>query len=120
MKGISCFVAAVAAACVVPIASADRMVSVGYRTPAALQGLHVVSRIAALRAQKEKQGLRISVASLPIVEYIFQWKGIGYVALQSIASRDAAALTASALVLVTLFALLSFIADVGRPRFAYR
>ena len=65
-------------------------------------------------------GLRISVASLPIVEYIFQWNGIGYIALQSIANRDPAAFTASALVLVTLFALLSFIADVGRPRFAYR
>jgi ABC-type dipeptide/oligopeptide/nickel transport system permease component len=65
-------------------------------------------------------GLRVSIASLPIVEYIFQWNGIGYVALQSIANRDPAALTASALVLVTLFALLSFIADIGRPRFAYR
>jgi peptide/nickel transport system permease protein len=65
-------------------------------------------------------GLRVSIASLPIVEYIFNWNGIGYVALQSIASRDPAALTASALVLVTLFALLSFIADIGRPRFAYR
>lgn len=60
------------------------------------------------------------VASLPIVEYIFQWNGIGYIALQSIANHDPAAFTASALVLVTLFALLSFIADVGRPRFAYR
>ncbi|HEV8655183.1 MAG TPA: ABC transporter permease [Candidatus Limnocylindria bacterium] len=65
-------------------------------------------------------GLRVSIASLPIVEYIFNWNGIGYVALQSIANRDAAALTASALVLVTLFALLSFVADIGRPRFAYR
>ncbi|MEO8631968.1 MAG: ABC transporter permease [Chloroflexota bacterium] len=65
-------------------------------------------------------GLRVSIASLPIVEYIFNWNGIGYVTLQSIANRDAGAFTASALVLVTLFALLSFIADVGRPRFAYR
>jgi peptide/nickel transport system permease protein len=65
-------------------------------------------------------GLRVSIASLPIVEYIFNWNGIGYVALQSIANRDPAALTASAIVLVTLFALLSFIADLGRPRFAYR
>jgi ABC-type dipeptide/oligopeptide/nickel transport system permease component len=65
-------------------------------------------------------GLRVSIASLPIVEYIFNWNGIGYVALQSIANRDAAALTASAMVLVTLFAVLSFVADVGRPRFAYR
>jgi ABC-type dipeptide/oligopeptide/nickel transport system permease component len=65
-------------------------------------------------------GLRVSIASLPIVEYIFNWNGIGYVALQSIANRDAAAFTASAMVLVTLFAVLSFIADIGRPRFAYR
>jgi subtilisin family serine protease len=41
--------ATVAAFCVVPIASADRVVSVGYRTPAALHGLRVVSRLAALR-----------------------------------------------------------------------
>jgi subtilisin family serine protease len=39
----------VAALSVVPIASADRIVSVGYSTPAALHGLHVVSRVAALR-----------------------------------------------------------------------
>jgi subtilisin family serine protease len=44
-----CVVAAVAALCVVPIASAGRVVSVGYRTPTALRGLHVVSRVAALR-----------------------------------------------------------------------
>jgi subtilisin family serine protease len=39
----------VAALSVVPIASADRIVSVGYGTPAALHGLNVVSRVAALR-----------------------------------------------------------------------
>jgi ABC-type dipeptide/oligopeptide/nickel transport system permease component len=82
--------------------------------------VHVLPHALPVALEGLGSGLRISVASLPIVEYIFQWKGIGYVALQSIASRDAAALTASALVLVTLFALLSFIADVGRPRFAYR
>lgn len=49
MKGKCCVAAAVAALCVAPIASADRIVSVGYRTPAALHGLHVVSRVAALR-----------------------------------------------------------------------
>jgi subtilisin family serine protease len=58
MKGTSCFAAAVAALwfaalCVVPIASADRVVvSVGYRTPAALHGLQVSSRIPALRVAK--------------------------------------------------------------------
>jgi len=82
--------------------------------------IHVLPHALPVALEGLGSGLRISVASLPIVEYIFQWKGIGYVALQAIASRDAAALTASALVLVTLFALLSFIADIGRPRFAYR
>jgi ABC-type dipeptide/oligopeptide/nickel transport system permease component len=81
--------------------------------------IHVLPHALPVALEGLGSGLRISVASLPIVEYIFQWKGIGYVALQAIASRDAGALTASALVLVTLFALLSFIADIGRPRFAY-
>jgi ABC-type dipeptide/oligopeptide/nickel transport system permease component len=82
--------------------------------------VHVLPHALPVALEGLGSGLRISVASLPIVEYIFQWQGIGYVALQSIASRDPTALTASALVLVTLFALLSFIADIGRPRFAYR
>jgi ABC-type dipeptide/oligopeptide/nickel transport system permease component len=82
--------------------------------------VHVLPHALPVALEGLGSGLRISVASLPIVEYIFQWNGIGYIALQSIANRDAAAFTASALVLVTLFALLSFIADVGRPRFAYR
>jgi ABC-type dipeptide/oligopeptide/nickel transport system permease component len=82
--------------------------------------VHVLPHALPVALEGLGSGLRISVASLPIVEYIFQWHGIGYVALQSIANRDPAALTASALVLVTLFALLSFIADVGRPRYAYR
>lgn len=82
--------------------------------------IHVLPHALPVALEGLGSGLRISVTSLPIVEYIFQWNGIGYIALQSIANRDPAALTASALVLVTLFALLSFIADVGRPRFAYR
>lgn len=49
MKGRSCVAAAVTALFVVPIASADRIVAVGYRTSAALHGLQVVSRVAALR-----------------------------------------------------------------------
>jgi ABC-type dipeptide/oligopeptide/nickel transport system permease component len=82
--------------------------------------IHVLPHALPVSLEGLGSGLRISVASLPIVEYIFQWNGIGYIALQSIANRDPAAFTASALVLVSLFALLSFIADVGRPRFAYR
>jgi ABC-type dipeptide/oligopeptide/nickel transport system permease component len=88
--------------------------------PGWIMRVHVLPHALPVALEGLGSGLRISVASLPIVEYIFQWQGIGYVALQSIASRDPAALTASGLVLVTLFALLSFIADIGRPRFAYR
>ncbi|HEX4677875.1 MAG TPA: S8 family serine peptidase [Gaiellaceae bacterium] len=46
---MSCVAATVAALCAAPIATADRVVSVGYRTPSALHGLNVVSRIPALR-----------------------------------------------------------------------
>jgi subtilisin family serine protease len=46
---LSCIAATVATLSVVPIATADRVVSVGYRTPAALHGLHLVANVAALR-----------------------------------------------------------------------
>jgi subtilisin family serine protease len=48
-KGLSFVAATVAAFFVVPIATADRVISVGYRTPTALHGLQVRSRIDALR-----------------------------------------------------------------------
>ncbi|HEV8228991.1 MAG TPA: ABC transporter permease, partial [Candidatus Limnocylindria bacterium] len=88
--------------------------------PSWILRVHVLPHAMPVALEGLGSGLRVSVASLPIVEYIFQWNGIGYIALQSIASRDPAALTASAIVLVTLFAILSFIADLGRPRVAYR
>ena len=47
-KGVFCVAAAVGLL-VVPPALGGRVVSVGYRTPAALHGLHVVSRVAQLR-----------------------------------------------------------------------
>jgi subtilisin family serine protease len=73
MRGTSCVAAAVAALCVVPIASADRVVSVGYRTPTALHGLHVVSRVAALRtAEVRLSSLRAERAlrSRPGIRYV--------------------------------------------------
>lgn len=82
--------------------------------------VHVLPHALPVALEGLGSGLRISVASLPIVEFIFNWNGIGYVALQAIASRDPAALTASAMVLVVLFAVLSFVSDLGRPRIAYR
>ncbi|HEY8646427.1 MAG TPA: S8 family serine peptidase [Gaiellaceae bacterium] len=70
---MSCVAAAVAALCVAPIASADRVVSVGYRTPAALHGLHVVSRVAALHtAEVRLPGLRAERAlrSRPGIRFV--------------------------------------------------
>ena len=48
-KGAFCCVAAVLALASTPVAAAHRLVSVGYRTPSALHGLHVVRRIPVLR-----------------------------------------------------------------------
>jgi subtilisin family serine protease len=80
-KGLSCVAATVAALCVVPIASADRVVSVGDRTPAALHGLQVVSRIDALRtaevrvptaraerALRSRRGIRFSQRAVSRVQ----------------------------------------------------
>ena len=78
-KGVSCFAAAVAACLgVVPIASADRVVSVGYRTPGALHGLRVVSQLNALhtvevrvsstraeRALRSRPGIRFVARVVP-------------------------------------------------------
>jgi len=65
-------------------------------------------------------GLRISVASLPIVEYIFLWRGIGQLALEAIGIHDAAGFIFTALVLAGLFTTLSAIADLSRPKALYR
>ena len=80
-KGVSCVAVTVAALCVVPIATADRVVSVGYRTPAALHGLRVVSRISALRtaevrvpnaraerALRSRPGIRFTQRVVPRVQ----------------------------------------------------
>ncbi|HEY7624015.1 MAG TPA: ABC transporter permease subunit [Candidatus Limnocylindria bacterium] len=77
--------------------------------------VHVLPHALPVILEGVGNGLRLSVASLPIVEYLFVWNGIGFIALQSIASRDAAGLTASALVLAALFALLAVVADLVRP-----
>jgi ABC-type dipeptide/oligopeptide/nickel transport system permease component len=65
-------------------------------------------------------GLRVSVASLPIVEYLFQWRDIGQLALESVGVHDAPGFIFSAVVLAALFTTLSTIADLSRPRALYR
>jgi peptide/nickel transport system permease protein len=63
-------------------------------------------------------GLRISLASLPIVEYLFVWNGLGFIALHAIGSRDPAALAASAIVLAALFSMLGTLTDLVKVRSA--
>ena len=79
--------------------------------------VHVLPHVLPVSLEAVGSGLRVAVASLPIVEYILLWNGIGFVALQSIALRDPAALTACAIVLGSLFALTSLLLDLRPARF---
>lgn len=78
--------------------------------------IHVLPHVRPVLLEALGSGLRISVASLPIVEYLFLWRGIGQLALEAVAAHDAAALVFSAVVLAALFSTLSAIADLSRPR----
>lgn len=79
--------------------------------------VHVLPHVLPVSFEAVGSGLRVAVASLPIVEYILLWNGIGFVALQAIALRDPVALTACAVVLGTLFTLTSLLLDLRRVRF---
>lgn len=81
---------------------------------------HVLPHVRPVLVESIGSGLRVSVASLPIVEFLFGWNGIGQLSLQSIALKDVPALLGCAVVLVTVFATLSAIADLSRPRALYR
>lgn len=78
--------------------------------------VHVLPHVRPVLLESLGSGLRISVASLPIIEYLFLWRGIGQLALEAVAIHDAAALILSAVALAALFATLSAIADLSRPR----
>ncbi len=82
--------------------------------------VHVVPHVRPVIFEAVGSGLRVSVASLPIVEYLFNWRGIGQLALEAVGVHDAAGLIFCAVVLVTLFATLSALADISRPRALYR
>ena len=72
---VSCCTAAALALLSAPVAQADRAMSVGYRTPSALHGLHVISRIPALhvatvdvtdaRSLRARPGIRFVRALVP-------------------------------------------------------
>ena len=84
--------------------------------PFSIARVHVLPHAWPVVVEALGSGLRISVASLPIVEYLFVWNGIGFLALQAIASRDPVALAASAIVLGALFSLLGALSDLVKAR----
>jgi peptide/nickel transport system permease protein len=82
-------------------------------------GVHVLPHARPVLLEALGSGLRVSVASLPIVEVLFNWRGIGQLALEAVGVHDAAVLVFSAVVLAGLFATLSAIADLSRARALY-
>lgn len=82
--------------------------------------VHVLPHVRPVLLEALGSGLRVSVASLPIVEYLFQWRGIGQLALEAVGVHDAAGFVFSALFLAAFFACLSALADLSRPRALYQ
>jgi peptide/nickel transport system permease protein len=78
--------------------------------------VHVLPHVRPVLLEALGSGLRVSVASLPIIEYLFVWRGIGQLALEAVGVHDAAGLIFSGVVLAGLFATVSALADVSRPR----
>jgi peptide/nickel transport system permease protein len=82
--------------------------------------VHVLPHVRPVVLEALGSGLRVSVASLPIIEFLFNWRGIGQLALEAVGVHDAAGFIFSALVLAALFVTLSALADLSRPRSLYR
>lgn len=82
--------------------------------------VHVLPHVRPVIFEALGSGLRVSVASLPIIEYLFLWRGIGQLGLEAVGVHDAAGLIFAGVALVTFFAALSAIADISRPRALYR
>lgn len=81
--------------------------------------VHVLPHVRPVLLEGVGSGLRVSVASLPIIEYLFLWRGIGQLALEAVGIHDAPAFIFSAVVLAGFFATLSALADLSRPRALY-
>lgn len=82
--------------------------------------VHALPHVRPMLVEALGSGLRVSLASLPIIELLFVWRGIGQLALEAVFVQDAAALIFSGIALAFLFATLSAIADLSRPRALYR
>lgn len=81
--------------------------------------VHVLPHVRPVLLEALGSGLRVSVASLPIVEYLFLWRGVGQLALEAIGIHDATGFVLSCVVLAALFTTLSAIADLSRPKALY-
>ncbi len=80
---------------------------------------HVMPHVRPVLLEGLGSGLRVSVASLPIVEFLFNWNGIGQLSLEAIALKDAGAFVFCAVAIVSQFAVLGAVADLSRPRALY-
>jgi ABC-type dipeptide/oligopeptide/nickel transport system permease component len=82
--------------------------------------VHAFPHVRPVLVEALGSGLRISVASLPIVEYIFLWRGIGQLSLEALGIHDLPGFVFTAVVMAALFTTLSAIADLSRPKALYR
>lgn len=88
-------------------------------TTGRILAVHALPHVRSVLLEALGSGLRVSVASLPIVEYLFLWRGLGQLALEAVGIHDTLAFTYSAVLLAALFAVLSALADLSRPRALY-
>jgi ABC-type dipeptide/oligopeptide/nickel transport system permease component len=111
--------------------TATRMIDVldsDFMTTAAAKGLrtswiiaiHVLPHVRPVLLEALGSGLRVSVASLPIVEFLFNWRGIGQLALEAVGVHDAGGFIFSAVAFAAVFTVLSAVADLSRPRAFYQ
>ncbi|HYY55641.1 MAG TPA: ABC transporter permease subunit [Candidatus Dormibacteraeota bacterium] len=82
--------------------------------------IHVFPHMRPVLVEAVASGLRVSVASLPIIEYLFGWRGLGQLGLDAVGVHDVAALVFCGAVLSGLFATLSAVADLSRSRVVYQ
>ena len=82
-------------------------------------GVHVLPHARPVLLEAIGSGLRVSVASLPIVEFLFNWRGIGQLAVEAVGVHDAAVFVFCSVVLAALFAILAAAAELARPRALY-
>lgn len=119
---------AIAYTCQVTAARAGEVLEADFISAARARGMsewwivriHVMPHVRAVTLEALGSGLRVSVASLPIIEYLFVWRGLGQLALESVGVHDVSTLAVSGIVLAALFTTLSALADIARPRALYQ